>query len=147
MYVAARTARLLTRPYFTKVISCEVQPSGLDPFGCVKNGKLIVRGQLACPSSVTPSPREGSEPNLCVITRDGSETTIGKVFPDLGYHEEPLKEFVRLWCLHIVDEGDGPVGLMLTQVDKIGEVFRRVGLFFMREPWFNESKEQTITII
>lgn len=182
MYRSARSKRLQTRQYFTNIVSCEVQLSGINAFGCVKSGKLIVCGPLARPST-TIIPCKAKPPvldlsrtaksgqpivyghqacissivisrawnsyalNLLGIAKDGSEISIGSVDSDLAYHEDPLKEFVRLWWLHIVDDDDVQTGLILTQVDEKGEVFRRVGLFTIRKPWFIDSKEQTITII
>jgi len=113
------------------------------PLAALKVGRLL----FVVSWNVLPQSLFSWRPELRQSTHGTYETPIGRVWYDLGYSEDPLKEVVKIVVPAHDRHWQRSGCLLLTPVnDRLG-VFRCVGSFFLDLPWFDDSKEQTITII
>jgi hypothetical protein len=130
----------------TGIIECKVQQCGLDPFGSVQSGELVIRGLLK-KASYADFDNDGIPKLFGPLPEREGITALGPIWPDLGYSDIPLQEIGDPWCLSIDTKGN--TGLLLCQECGKDGIYRRVGVFHIYKGLerFQDGEIQTITII
>lgn len=125
-------------PPVFELLQADIEPSGLDPFGAIATGRLVISGALAPVSIGEPDGALGPRAEfLHHLVYD--DTDIGHLHLDL---RSPSLVSSRLFALQLFeqyprtsDQGNNHVwcGLLVERSSTRANEFCRVGLFFLDE--------------
>ena len=132
-----------------KILEASTKPSGINPFGRVKSGSILLEGISKI--AQVRGPKQDTFSISLQLWDD--EKKIGDLIYDV-FDELPEEDQFEVTCLYFRPRNDNPrrpqpTGLALTPVPNGGQrVYKRVGLIFGIEPvWFADTRPATLTII
>jgi hypothetical protein len=141
------------------VKSGNVEPVGLNPLGEVKDGSLVVVGQVVCGTLVAPERYD-----FHYSLRLSGPTSIG-VSPDTLLVEQEISQEVRtvrrakegevyksfsvpITCLAIMATNDDCIyGLVLGQSPRVKDAYERVGLFTCGKTALGKGEKRKLCIV
>lgn len=150
--------RELPRRYYARVLECKVEAKGVDPYGMVKSGKVVLKGPLR-PGLCRFDRRElknggvdVSKPVNLFGQFGTGENWFGKGWLDRLDAPSSMAlcgQSVEAWCLAIWRTYAGSCGLLLEPTDETRSTFRRIGIAWISrgEDWPDRYVSQTVTII
>ena len=137
-----------------KIIECSVENENFSPFGCVKGGKLVIRGPLR--RVCIRVPRDNSYESIFTCSQEENiQSKLATSWLDRGdaFALNEATSLEGVYCLLIAVEVY--YGLVLQKIPQSDNKFVRLGVFctvdFSTELWFgtrsSDVVEQTIIIL
>jgi hypothetical protein len=131
-----------------KLVDYSITPVGLDPFGQIADGWILVRAPLKMFHCIVER-RDPSTSVYLSLCEDRSSTVL--MTPDIPYPLTPEQEKncwqhgekIQIHCLRV---GYG-LGIALTPAESHEGAFRRIGLILLNLGWFDGYHEDTVKIV